>query len=298
MQLWKETVELVKMKNIKIYWELMRPFTLLAPAIGFLSGAVMAARSLPAPISFLGALCAVILNGASNVNNQYFDLQIDRINKPHRPLPSGKISPKKAIVWALTLYSVTIFLSYLVNLRFFIIVLAAVFITFFYSAPPFRFKKYGIIANLSIALPRGVLLIVAGWVSVKSSFTIEPWFIGGIFGLFLLGAATTKDFKDIEGDRKYGINTLPVIYGVINTIKIVSPFFVLPFLLVPLGVYFRIIRPTTLPLTGLAVWGAYIIWLMLRKPQDLTFEENHISWKHMYLMLITGQVGFAVSYLI
>ena len=286
------------MRSIKVYWEIMRPFTLLAPVIGFLAGAVMAAGSLPPAVSLLGAICAAVLNAASNVNNQYFDLQIDKINKPHRPLPAGKITPKKAMVWALVLYSIAVFLAYLVNFQFFIIVLATVFITFFYSAPPLRFKKHAIIANLSIAIPRGVLLIVAGWVSVKSGFTIEPWFIGGIFGLFLLGAAATKDFKDVEGDRKYGINTLPVIYGVIKTIKIISPFFVFPFLLIPLGVYFRIIKPAALPLTGLALWGMYIIRLLLYSPQDLTLEENHISWKHMYLMLITGQAGFAIAYLI
>ncbi len=43
---------------------------------------------------------------------------------------------------------------------------------------------------------------------------VEPWYIGAIFGLFLLGASTTKDFADMEGDRLSGCRTLPIICGV------------------------------------------------------------------------------------
>ena len=54
---------------------------------------------------------------------------------------------------------------------------------------------------MTIAIPRGVLLKVAGWSTVKTVMGVEPWFIGAIFGLFVLGASSTKDFADIEGDR-------------------------------------------------------------------------------------------------
>ncbi|MBL7196700.1 MAG: UbiA prenyltransferase family protein [Candidatus Omnitrophica bacterium] len=285
-------------KHAKIYIELMRPFTLVAPLVGFLSGAIIAKKGFPPPISFLGAICACILNAASNVNNQYFDQEIDKINKPYRPLPSGKISNKEAIIFALVLYLIASILAYLVNIQFFVIAILAGLITFFYSAPPIRFKRHTILSNFAIAIPRGVLLIVAGWASVRPVFSIEPWFVGGIFALFILGAATTKDFADMEGDSKFGINTLPIIFGIEKTAKIISPFFVVPFLLIPLGVYYKIIRFTTLPLAGLAVWGIYVNWLILRRPQELTLEQNHISWKHMYFMLIAGQAGFSIAYMV
>ena len=71
-------------------------------------------------------------------------------------------------------------------------------------------KRHGIWANITIAIPRGVLLKVAGWSTVKTILGLEPWYIGAIFGLFLLGAASTKDFADIEGDRAGGCRTLPI----------------------------------------------------------------------------------------
>ncbi len=276
----------------------MRPFTLLAPLIGILSGAIIAKRDLPTIGAYIAAVCSCILNAASNVNNQYFDKDIDGINKPYRPLPSGRISKKEALILAIVLYSIAFILACFVNIQFFIIAIITGFITFLYSAPPFRFKRNAILASLAIAIPRGLLLIVAGWASIKSVFSIEPWFIGGIFGLYILGAATTKDFADMKGDMSFGIRTLPIIYGAENAARIISPFFVLPFLLIPLGVSFGIIRSTTLPLVNLSIWGIYINWLILKRPQELTLEQNHISWKHMYLLLISTQIGFAISYII
>ena len=81
--------------------------------------------------------------------------------------------------------------------------------------------------------PRGCLLKVAGWTLVASAFSAEPWAIGSIFGLFLLGATSTKDFSDVAGDRAGGCMTLPVKYGNRKAVAIISPFFVLPWLLLP-----------------------------------------------------------------
>lgn len=283
---------------LKIYLELVRPFTLIAPLVGFLSGTVIASRGIPSLYVLFGALSPVILNAASNVNNQYFDLEIDRINKPFRPLPSGRISKRNAAFFAFILYLTALFLSWFINLRFFLIVLITAVITFFYSAPPFRVKKYAFISNIFIALPRGMFLIVAGWSLFKPVFDIEPWFIGLIFALYLVGAATTKDFSDMEGDNQFGIKTLPVLYGPEKAAKIISPFLYLPFILIPLGIAANIIKSTTLPLTLLAIWGLYTAKLIIKKPEELTVERNHVSWKHMYFMLMVGQFGFAIAYLI
>ncbi len=284
--------------RLKIYLELIRPFTLIAPIVGFLSGSIIASGAIPDIYCLIGALSAAILNAASNANNQYFDLEIDKINKPFRPLPSGRISKKKAIIFAFVLYFSALILAWLINLQLFFIVLVTAIITFFYSAPPFRIKKYPFISNIFIALPRGMFLIIAGWSTVKPIFNIQPWFIGLIFALYLMGAATTKDFSDIRGDNQFGIKTLPVLYGPEKAAKIISPFLYIPFLFIPLGVGAKIIKLTTLPLTLLFIWGLYTAKLITKEPQELALEKNHISWKHMYLMLIVGQIGFAIAYFI
>ena len=172
--------------------------------------------------------------------------------------------------------------------------------TFVYSVPPFRTKRLGIWANLTIAIPRGVLLKVAGWSSVKTVVGVEPWYIGAIFGLFLLGASTTKDFADMEGDARGGCRTLPIIYGVRRAAWMISPSFVVPFLMIAVGAWTGILTGNFLLLQMLAavmtVYGLYVCYLMLRRPEDLAVEENHVSWAHMYRMMFVAQIGFALAY--
>ncbi|MBI4364403.1 MAG: UbiA family prenyltransferase, partial [Candidatus Latescibacteria bacterium] len=92
-------------ERLALYWELARPFTLLAPALGMFTGSVIALGAFPpVPLGpwvalkiILGTLMAAVLNAASNVLNQITDLEADAVNKPARPLPSGRVSPGEAL---------------------------------------------------------------------------------------------------------------------------------------------------------------------------------------------------------
>ncbi len=301
------------MSKFKVYVELARPFTLIAPFLGFISGGICSWGAYPkTSFSFkylfyilIGSLMAATLNAASNTLNQIFDLEIDKVNKPKRPLPSKRISVKEAFVFSITLYLISFLLAWFVSpdgrKECFLLVVLAALMTFIYSCPPFRTKRWGIGANITIAVPRGILLKVAGWSSVKSIMRFEPWYIGLIFGLFLLGATSTKDFSDMEGDRQGNCITLPIKYGVKKAAYIISPFFVFPFLLIPLGVKIEVLtgNPLLLTLFGLSLsaWGIYVVYLIVKKPEELAVDENHISWKHMYMMMFYAQIGFALSYI-
>jgi 4-hydroxybenzoate polyprenyltransferase len=296
-----------------LWFEFSRPFTLVAPALGFASGSVTAIGAAPREIwsadlvlyPLIGLTMAAVLNAASNALNQIYDLEIDRINKPKRPLPSGRLTIGSAWVFTWVTYLVALVLAWCVapggRRECFWIVLIATAITVLYSVPPFRTKRLGIWANITIAIPRGVLLKVAGWSAVKTVAAVEPWFIGGIFGLFLLGASTTKDFADMEGDARGGCRTLPIIYGVRKAAWMISPSFVLPFLMISVGVFSGILtgNPVLLQFlaAGMTAYGLYVCYLMLRRPEDLAVEENHVSWAHMYRMMFVAQIGFAAAYL-
>jgi geranylgeranylglycerol-phosphate geranylgeranyltransferase len=298
----------------RLYLEFARPFTLVAPALGFASGGAAAIGAAPRETwswflvlyPALGSLMAAALNAASNGLNQIYDLEIDRVNKPRRPLPSGRMSPGQAWTFTLGSFVLAFVLAWLVEpggrRECFWLVVAATIITCLYSVPPFRTKRLGIWANLTIAVPRGALLKVAGWSSVKTILGLEPWYIGAIFGLFLLGATSTKDFADMEGDRRGGCRTLPLQFGVRRTAWMISPSFVVPFLLIPLGAWrgiltgnFWLLQILGVTMTG---YGVYVCYLMLRRPEELAVEENHVSWAHMYRMMFVAQVGFALAYLL
>ena len=292
--------------------ELSRPFTLVAPALGVVSGAITAAGAYPratwtadlVTYTLIGALMAAVLNAGNNALNQIYDLDIDRVNKPQRPLTSGRMSVRDAWTFTGITYAAALVLAWMVtpNGRHecFWIVVAAAIATFIYSCPPLRTKQRGIWANVTIAVPRGVLLKVAGWSCVKTIWGVEPWFIGGIFGLFLLGASTTKDFADMEGDARGGCRTLPLRYGVRRAAWMIAPSFVLPFLLISYGSFAGILTGNFVLLQALSIvmtlYGAYVCYLMLRKPEELATDANHVSWAHMYRMMFVAQVGFALAY--
>jgi 4-hydroxybenzoate polyprenyltransferase len=251
-----------------------------------------------------GTLMAAMLNAASNAINQIYDLAIDRVNKPKRPLPAGTMTMGEAWTFTIASFVLAWVLAWLAapegRRECFWIVLFTSVLVWAYSAPPLRTKRHGIWANVTIAIPRGLLLKVAGWSTVKTVMGAEPWFIGAIFGLFVLGASSTKDFADIEGDRADGCQTLPILYGVEKAAWMIAPFFVLPFLLIPIGVWTGILTGNRMLLMvlgpALVLYGAYTTWLLVRKPEELAFTENHPSWTHMYLMMMVAQVGFALAY--
>ncbi|HXM80148.1 MAG TPA: UbiA family prenyltransferase [Thermoanaerobaculia bacterium] len=322
---------------MKRYFRLARPFTLLPPLLGIVSGAVCAFGSAHNPdparrvtwavvvTLALGSLCASAMNAASNIVNQIADLEIDRRNKPARPLVTGEVSLLRARQAAWALYALAIVPTWIVvpypytslaqrisapvslHAAFFLYCVGAL-ATLIYSVPAFgRTKRHWLAANLTIAIPRGGLLKVAGWSFVASVAALEAWAIGGIFALFLLGSISTKDFSDMEGDRAHGCITLPLRFGVRRAAWMIAPFFVLPWLLIPLFAWLPGPAGTRALLTGnralltalgivLALWGAYAARLLVRNPDELARTENHPAWTQMYLLMMAAQVGFALAY--
>jgi len=325
--------KLVRFEKVEIEWDgvldfpaklrgvfnLMRPFTLLAPLVGGIMAALLALMVDPLPqyadalswpywnssypwfhwtfpvmdiIWGVGTL--VMVNAASNTINQVYDLEIDRINKPRRPIPMGIITPDEALSLSWILYLITLWrAATFANGAFATIVLVLMLFTILYSVPPARLKKRLWISNLSIALPRGLLGFVAGWSILGNPFNPLPWFLGLISFLFLIGATTTKDFTDSPGDRKFGIRTLPVVFGVKKAIIMSAPFLVLPFFLIPIGIWNGILIKESWVLMFMPVWGLYLIHLLFKESKKPNPKfENSATWFHMYVMLITMFIAY------
>lgn len=294
------------MSRLRAYWTFSRPFTLIPPMVGIFCGAVIgfaAKRPAVGPLPVvLAVVAAGVLNAASNGLNQIFDLENDRINKPHRPLPSGRISNTGAWAFTVAAYVVALTLAALVNAETFVIYVVAAGATVIYSAPPLRLKRRTWSSNFIIALVRGELLKVAGWAAVATVLgSWEPWYIGFIYFLFLLGATTTKDFADIEGDRAAGCATLPVRFGAARSARLISPAFIAPWLVMALGVFLHVLSGNAVAILALSAvlvaWGAYVVILMNRDPHRLASEgENHPAWRQMYWMMMAGHLGLAGAY--
>ncbi|UCF08167.1 MAG: UbiA family prenyltransferase [Thermoplasmata archaeon] len=308
-------------RKLRGFIDLIRPFTMLAPIIGGLCGGLMGWRAARPDIPYLpfifindkfpflqyhegfltlliGATTLAILNAASNTLNAVYDADIDRINKPYRPIPSGIVTKEEAWAFAWILYPIVLVRAVLVNRTFGLFVLLIMLITVAYSTTPLRLKSKLWISNISIAFARGLLGFVAAWSIFGNPFAEPtPWIIGGVMMIFLIGAITSKDFTDMKGDRVFGVRTLPVVYGVKKAAVISGPFFVMPFILILLALMAGLLEIGMFWLVLLAVWGVITALLMqtVATREETTFE-NTIVWVNMYLLLMAMQVFFCATY--
>jgi len=295
---------MLSLNKVYNYFDYIRPYAFIGSFIVIVCSSFIAINSgnlkeVNWILIIFGGLSCGFLASAGYALNNIFDIEIDRINKPSRPLPSKKISLNEAYGLTIFLYLLALIFGALINWIFFLIIIIMAILTLLYSLPSFSWRKYWIFSILIIILFRGLLIVLAGWSIVRSINHILPWYVGIISSLFLIGAGTTKDIVDIKGDRKKGCKTLPVIWDIKKTVKLLSPFFIFPFLLIPIGIYFKILISNTLPLTLLSIYGLYTLRTIIIYPKKLTkIEHIHISWKHAYMMYMIFHVGVAVGYII
>jgi len=298
----------VKMKSITLkqrvkgFIDLIRPFTLLAPII--VSSCIMFASffynkmtddivavlwKIIIPASFAMA----ILNGASNVLNQITDIKADRISRPYRPIPRGIISLGEARVISFSMYFFAFFISMFVNIMFSVFVFLIMIFTVTYSLPP-RMKDFLFFNQLWVAIPRGLLGILASWSVFGNSLHPVPLVIGFIAMFFLIGGSITKDITDSDADRRTGTHTLINTFGVKKSAFISLPFMFFPFVMIPLLINSGILNPYLWLLTFLAIPGYLVFYLMIKEEKGRKFLENTAAWGLMYVTYFVFASGFSL----
>jgi 4-hydroxybenzoate polyprenyltransferase len=238
-------------------------------------------------------LSLAILNGASNTLNQAADFKSDNISKSYRPIPRGMVSINQAKILSIFLYIFSIFISITVNIIFSIIVIFIVIFTITYSLPP-RFKDFLFFNQLWVAIPRGLLGVLASWSVFANPFQSITLAIGFIAMLFLIGGSITKDIIDSDADKKTGTKTLINTYGIKKAALISLPFLFFPFILVPFLINNGILGSYLWILTFLSIPGFFIFYLMIRDDKRSLFFENTSAWTLMYLTYFLFAFSFSV----
>jgi len=222
--------------KIRAYIDLLRPFTLVAPF--FVSMFIMFA-SLVYNDKFgassdwwitiaQASLTLAFLNGASNALNQATDVEADTISKPYRPIPRGLVKPDEAQSIAYIFYLFALLRAITINTWFGVFVFLIMLFTVMYSLPP-RMKRFLFINQVWIAVPRGLLGILASWSVFGDPFQKEPLMIGIVAFVFFIGAMTTKDIVDCKADKRTGTRTLINTFGTKKAAFISFPFLFFPF---------------------------------------------------------------------
>ncbi|CAA2974388.1 homogentisate solanesyltransferase, chloroplastic [Olea europaea subsp. europaea] len=212
------------------FWRFLRPHTIRGTALGSVSLVTRALVENPNLIrwplflkAFSGLLALICGNGYIVGINQIYDVGIDKVNKPYLPIAAGDLSEQSA--WFMVLLLAVVGLL-IVGMNFgpFITGLycLGLFLGTIYSVPPFRMKRYPVIAFLIIATVRGFLLNYGVYYATRAALGLSfEWsspvaFITTFVTLFALVIAITKDLPDVEGDRKFQISTLATKLGVRN----------------------------------------------------------------------------------
>jgi 4-hydroxybenzoate polyprenyltransferase len=275
-----------------------RPFTLLLPIIGgwLMVEASLGRVTIPTPnvIFTWSAIFAMLLvNATSNYINSIFDVEIDRINKPYRPLPSGKLSETEA--WFL--YSLGILgamlLAATVNLTFWLFTLASIGLGFVYSAPPLRLKKHLFWNGFDQALVRGLFGPLAMW-SIFAPINVDILAFCAAMVTFVTAAQNIKDKPDVEGDRKFGMNTVMVLYG----IKAVKEVIIVGTLaaMVELTMFAGLIKNGGVVALVFIPFAFAFAYTIGNAKKSLT--ENTIAWNLYYLAMVGLILGFLLAQLL
>jgi len=205
--------------------QLMKPITWIPLIWGVLCGSASSGGFQWRWEDILKVLTCMLLSGPlmtgyTQTLNDFYDRDIDAINEPYRPIPSGAIPLGQVIaqIWLLLLagLGLALFLDIWSGQSWPVITTIAVigtFLAFIYSAPPLKLKQNGWLGNYAL----GASYIVLPWCAGHALFgTLNPTIV--ILTLFYslagLGIAVVNDFKSIEGDRELGLASLPVQFGV------------------------------------------------------------------------------------
>lgn len=276
--------------------EASRPQLWLLAITSAFCGMFMAVKGLP-PIHFLILVAIGVgpcISAATNLLNAIFDVEVDKLSKPGRPLPSKRIGVTSTLMAAFTLYFIGLAIAFVMGFWPFVLSLAGVVLTILYSLSPIRIKAKGGLSNISIAVGYVTICVLGGW-SIFKGIHEAPWLVLIFLMLQDAGANVVKDFVDYEGDKELKIGTLPVKYGVEKSIIFISPLFVGIYLTIPLFYLSGDLERIYLPISLFFLWGCYILYSLRR---DFSRKNREKIFNHAFFMSVLTEIAFTTAYIL
>lgn len=194
------------MGQIKGLYKISRPLSTLSGALSVLLGGYVAATGEWGNI-FLAALVTVLVSSSANAWNDYLDIEIDKINQPQRPLPSGMVTPRAAVVFAIVMALLAIVVAAFINWPAFAVAIVSNILLFLYS---WKLKSTVLLGNITVATISALSVIFGG----IAAGNVEPtiWLAVIIFAA-ILGREILKTLADYEGDMRQKCRTVSTVWG-------------------------------------------------------------------------------------
>ncbi|NJE49295.1 geranylgeranylglycerol-phosphate geranylgeranyltransferase [Thermococcus sp. 9N3] len=273
----------------RAFIEITRPHNCVLAGVVGLLGSIVAVGHFPEPVKALLVFLVVTLGcSAGNTINDYFDYEIDRINRPERPLPRGAMSRRVAFWYAMVLFAIGLVLASLINVYAFLLAVVAYTAMFLYA---WKLKPLPFVGNLVVAG-------LTGATPLYGAIAVGKIGLAGYLALcaFLVNVAreVIKDIEDVEGDLAKGARTLPIVIGKKKSAYVGAFFAVLTviasFLPIKAGVGLSYLA--MVPVDAIILYSA----LLILRSQDR--ETAHRSQKLLKISIFLAVMAFMIASLV
>ncbi|MEM3565353.1 MAG: geranylgeranylglycerol-phosphate geranylgeranyltransferase [Candidatus Bathyarchaeia archaeon] len=271
------------MKKIVGFVRLMRPLNCSMMGFAVIVGATIAnSKALADSWSNLiyGFFTGFLLTAAAMAVNDYYDREIDAINEPSRPIPSGAVKPKEALVFSFTLTALGLAVAALtcintMSIHCFLTALIFWLISVAYATAG---KRTGLLGNFLVSSCVSAPFIY-GSLTVTSNVELSILIFVSMVFLSNTGREITKGIVDIEGDRKRNVKTLAVRYGPRKAAITAAIFYLTAVALTPMPPILNLVTFWFIPLVAITDAGlaaSSIMLLMNYSRENARKVKNHV----------------------
>ena len=230
------------MDKIKAFIQISRPSNVFIAFMSVVIAAAVAGSLQPWMHVVLAACSAALITIGANVINDYFDVEIDTINKPFRVLPAKRLTKKEAFIYFIVVYLVAWILALSLGPIMFCIALSISILLFFYS---FKLKRTVLWGNIAVSFSTAMAFVYGGLAVDRLAGT---WFPAAFAFLYHFGREIIKDIQDMKGDTQEGAVTFAIKYGLTRSLQLTTIIFfvligvtILPYILDIYGIIYLLV---------------------------------------------------------
>ncbi|MGF1605691.1 MAG: chlorophyll synthase ChlG [Rhodothalassiaceae bacterium] len=280
--------------------ELLKPITWFAPMWAYLCGIVSSGLSITENWAVIGLgvlLAGPMVCGTSQAVNDWFDRDVDRINEPKRPIPSGRIPGRWGLYIAIAWTALSLIVATGLGTWGFIAACVGLALAWAYSAPPLRLKKSGWWGPAAVAVCyEGLPWFTGAAIMAAALPDARILWLALLYSIGAHGIMTLNDFKAVDGDRAMGVRSLPVQLGVERAAFVACVVMALPQIVV-VGLLLHWGLTITAALIALSL--TIQIQLMghwMTKPKDLAPWYNATGVSAYVLGMLACAIGLRLAY--
>jgi len=270
--------------------QLFRPDLASAAGMCVVLGEMLALGGFPPwRLVGLGFICGFFLSGSALISNDYFDLEVDRINMPQRALPSGRITPRGALILSFVAGLIGLMAAFALSPLAFVFSVVIWILGFLYN---WKLKSAGLVGNLIVCTSVAMTFVLGG-IGVGQWRNGMVWTFGLIAFLFDLAEEIAGDAMDAEGDRQRDSRSLAIRRGKRTALRIAGILFglvvvvtMVPIIWGGLGLSY---------LMGISVTNLIIIVNTIKLLKSKTPAEGRRAMRALYIGASAGLLAFLIG---